>query len=92
MNVQVEQERGITVKAQSASMLYTHNNTVYMLNLIDTPGHVDFSFEVARSLAAADAVLLVVDAKQVRACAHNGSTQLCAGCASTNGRKLLVMF
>ena len=62
--LQVEKERGITVKAQSASMLYTYKGDVYQLNLIDTPGHVDFSFEVARSLAAADAVLLLVDAKQ----------------------------
>lgn len=45
-NLQVERERGITVKAQSASLLYSYNDEIYLLNLIDTPGHVDFSNEV----------------------------------------------
>lgn len=64
-NLQVEKERGITVKAQSASLLYkyTDNNT-YLLNLIDTPGHVDFANEVTRSLAACEGVILLVDANQ----------------------------
>lgn len=47
----MEQERGITVKAQTASLRYVYNGNEYLLNLIDTPGHVDFSNEVARSLA-----------------------------------------
>ncbi|XP_064490191.1 translation factor GUF1 homolog, mitochondrial-like [Ornithodoros turicata] len=60
----VERERGITVKAQSASMIYDHEGTSYLLNLIDTPGHVDFSYEVLRSVAVCQGVILLVDANQ----------------------------
>lgn len=64
-NLQVEKERGITVKAQSASLLYDYvDGNKYVLNLIDTPGHVDFSNEVHRSLAACEGVVLLVDANQ----------------------------
>ncbi len=62
--LQVEKERGITVKAQSASMFYEYNGSTYLLNLIDTPGHVDFSYEVSRSLYACQGAALLVDATQ----------------------------
>jgi translation factor GUF1, mitochondrial len=62
--LQVEKERGITVKAQSASLFYTYKGETYLLNLIDTPGHVDFSYEVSRSLYACQGALLLVDAAQ----------------------------
>ncbi|KAG8928691.1 Translation factor guf1 mitochondrial [Tulasnella sp. 418] len=62
--LKVERERGITVKAQTASMIHHLDNNPYLLNLIDTPGHVDFSWEVLRSLAACQGALLLVDATQ----------------------------
>ncbi|ERE89307.1 translation factor GUF1, mitochondrial isoform X3 [Cricetulus griseus] len=63
--LQVERERGITVKAQTATLFYSFKGKQYLLNLIDTPGHVDFSYEVSRSLSACQGVLLVVDANEI---------------------------
>ena len=63
-NMEIERERGITIKSQAISLPHQHEGTRYLLNLVDTPGHVDFTYEVSRVISACEGALLLVDATQ----------------------------
>ena len=85
-SMDIERERGITIKSQSVTLNYEkENGEKYQLNIIDTPGHVDFSYEVSRSLAACEGALLVIDSAQ------GVEAQSVANCNTAINHNLIVL-
>ncbi len=87
-SMDIERERGITIKAQTVYLKYIHDNKSYNLNLMDTPGHVDFSYEVSRSLACCEGSLLVVDSSP----GVEGSTLANVYQAIENNHEIIPVF